>query len=61
MDPKDHRTDNNKKKSVQLHDLVNETFSRVLRKGYFGHVTFNAVIEDGAIQEIEKKESEKHR
>ena len=52
-------SENNKNKITSLQTLVEETLKRVLRKGFFGRISFHASIQDGAIQEIEKEEKEK--
>ncbi len=52
---------NNDKKTEKLNRLIDETLSSVLRKGFHGMVSFNILIQDGAIQEIQKVESSKHR
>ena len=54
-------SENNEKKTGFFYRLIRETFARLLTKGYYGKVSFHALIEDGAIQDIEKQETEKFK
>jgi hypothetical protein len=52
-------TENNKKKMAGLTRLIEQTFKRVLKKGFYGMARFSVSIQDGSIQDIEKEEIEK--
>ena len=56
-----HNRENNEQKIKSLEDLMKETFKRVLNKGFYGKACFVVTIQDGAIQDIEKQETEKRR
>jgi len=53
--------ENNKKKMAALNKLIEETFGRVLKKGFYGMTGFKVTIQDGSIQGIEKEEIERHK
>lgn len=52
-------TDNNYKYREKLIELIDQTFSRILKKGLYGECCFRIKIHDGNIQEIIREESEK--
>lgn len=54
-------TENNLKKRELLAKIIEDAFRRTLKKGFYGVIAFEVSIDDGAIQEIEKKETQKYR
>ncbi len=61
MSTNDPANRNNEKKLEALLRLIRVVLTRVLRKGFHGKVVFQASIQDGAIQELETQETQKHR
>lgn len=50
---------NNEKYRQRLIQEINEVMKRVLRKGFWGIITFDVVIQDGDIQQVEQKENKR--
>jgi hypothetical protein len=54
-------SNNNKAKTGLLYGLIGKVFPRILKKGYYGEISFVATIQDGEIQDIKKQEIEKYK
>ena len=54
-------SNNNSAKTGILFSLISKAFCRVLKKGYYGEISFHAVVEDGEIQDLKKQETEKYK
>lgn len=52
---------NNRRKKRQFYRLICRTLRRLLTKGFYGEVSFHTSIEDGAIQDFKKQETQKFR
>jgi hypothetical protein len=52
---------NNERMRRELHRIIREELDRVLEKGFFGTIAFGVIIEDGAIQRIERDENRKYK
>ena len=54
-------SENNVKKKGLLTKIVDSTFLRILRKGFYGEMQLTVSVEDGSIQDIAEQVTEKHK
>ena len=55
------QNENNYKQIERIKELVSRNLKKMLHKGYYGEVTFQIQVQDGAIQSIEEGIKEKHK
>lgn len=55
------QNENDYKQIERIKELVTRNLQKMLHKGFYGEVTFQIQVQDGAIQSIEEGIKEKHK